>query len=248
MSQTDRDARARAREPVAARAVAPRLILCAGLALALSACSDFVPRWDLTRDRVIAVRATPPAVLADGVSELDALITASGDVQLASPVLVRALEGVVAVAVEQRGETWTVRAPSEATLAEARARLGLAAGALLEAEVELELDVGGARKLATKRIGLGETRANPRLTVRLDGAAVPASGPAALPLARAVSLEAEATEQDAVDWLTSIGELSDDDDAVGSIEVTEPGAGVLVGVRRDGVGGVGWAIVPVEAR
>ena len=42
--------------------------------LAVGCGGDLDPEWQLDHDRVIAVRATPPSIVAGGRSELDGLI------------------------------------------------------------------------------------------------------------------------------------------------------------------------------
>jgi hypothetical protein len=61
------------------RSIAAAAVAAAALALAATGCvEDLDPPWQLDHDRIVAVRATPPAIEAGGRAELDALISLKG--------------------------------------------------------------------------------------------------------------------------------------------------------------------------
>ena len=207
------------------------------------------PQWQLSHDRIIAVRATPPHLANPGdVSVIDALlgrknaspIEQSPDgVQVISPP---SLAGTLANA----NGVWTVTAPAD--LSAARAELHLAA----DAPVPLQLGVGfTATKLAaTKVVVLGDAGENPTLdNLVIDGAAPvdPISVAALTDIP--MSLTADDTTED-VNWLSSCGTMHDFDLAKSylRVEAPDPQSGQIGVVLRNGKGGVAWQFWSIAAR
>lgn len=208
-------------------------------------CADTTPRWDLTHDRVIAVRATPPGLAPNETGQLDALISVASQVVAVAPTQVTVSGDTAApVRVEYDGSTWHVVAGDADALVRARQARALPPGADVEVELALALIVGGTTKRATKRVTLGTRHDNPAPDLAIDGVS---AGRFVLPPTTTVRLETAAAAGETVDWLTSIGSLEDDDDAIAHLTVEAEGTGVLVTVRRAGTG-VGWAIAELEAR
>jgi hypothetical protein len=221
---------------------------------ALAACDDTTPAWELDNDRIIAVRATPPGLAAGERAVLDALITlpdqGPGEVEpaFAAAAPARPDEDVppaLAAAVVQDGGDWTVVAPDEATLAQLRADLGIMPGQPVPLRVGVAIAFPAGQLLAIKTVWLGEAAANPELgAVTVNGA--PAADGMTVPPDVDVALAATAAETDAVAWLTSVGDLSDADDAVATLhhdttaDPPPPTTGHLAVVKRSELGGVAW--------
>jgi hypothetical protein len=221
----------------------------------LAACDDTVPVWELDNDRIIAVRATPPHVPAGGRATLDALITSMGaGPSIAAPMLAAVVPNapdqpvpaalVDAVALE--AGVWTVVAPDAATLDALRTELGLMPGVPIAIRVGMTIGFATGPLAATKVVTLGDTGDNPVLgDVTVNGAA-PADG-MTVPPDTDVALHAAAAETDEVDWLTSVGDLTDGDDPDATLnhdstdDPPPPTTGHLAVVKRDATGGVTWA-------
>ena len=221
----------------------PLLVGCTG---------DLDPQWQLSHDRIIAVRATPPHLAAPGdTSTIDALLGFK-DAPTAerSPDVVQVVSPTsLAKTVARVGGTWTVTAPSDADLAAARTELGLAA----DAPVPLQLGVGFAQGTlgATKLVVLGDAGDNPTLDgLMIDGKA---PGTAPLVVAPLTDIRLAVTADDAtenVNWLTSCGTMHDFDlsKAYLRVETADPQTGELGVVLRDGKAGVAWQVWPISAQ
>jgi hypothetical protein len=215
-------------------------------ALALAACSsDVDPPWQLDHERIVAVRATPPHVLAGATSQIDALVAHKG-----APTEVVPPQGVIVVSPNALADTVisgaTVTAPDETHLAAARTELNLAA----DAPVPLVLGVGANGLGSTKTLWIGDTADNPTLTgVMVAGAAPPAS--LSVPKLTDVRLLVDADDSvEIVNWLTSCGTMHDFDlhSAYLRVEKNDPDSGELALVLRDGHGGVVWQVWPIVAQ
>jgi hypothetical protein len=231
----------------------PGLAVLAALALAVAAagCTDELdPQWQLDHDRIVAVRATPPAIEAGGRAELDALIAQEGGKtserppELATVVSPMSLAGAVALAEGK----WIATAPDAAKLDAVRAELRLDPGA----PVPLVVGVSylGQQLIATKTVWLGMAGANPALDeMMVDGA--PAAAKAELVVGKLVDvpLSVAAEIDDTVNWLTSCGTMHDFDlpQAYLRVEAEDPTEGELAVVRRDPRGGVAWRVWPIRA-
>jgi hypothetical protein len=218
--------------------------------VALAACdADLDPPWQLDHDRIIAVRATPPAIMPGERSDLDALLSSQGGTtEVATPELaiVVAPESLAAALAPEAGR-WVVTGPSEEQLVAARTELGLEPGA----PVPLQIGVSyRAQSLyALKTVWLGQTGTNPELSmIAMDGAPPPEDE---IIVAKEIDvpLSIEALETDEVNWLTSCGTMHDFDlpEAYLRVEPEDPVVGELVVVRRDDRGGVIWRVWPIRA-
>jgi hypothetical protein len=222
--------------------------------LVLAGCEDTVPVWQLDNDRIIAVRATPPHIPAGASATFDALVTKMGEgpsVELPSAALAAPtrpdlpVSPALMAAVTYDGGQWTVTAPSEEILAQLRTELGLMATDPVPILVGLQFDFAPGPLYATKTVMLGDTGDNPVLgDVTVGGA--PAMDGMTIPTDTDVALHATAGETDEVDWLTSVGELSDEDDADAILNhdttVDPPSltSGHIAVVKRDEGIGVTW--------
>lgn len=246
-----------------ASAPARALALAATLALAAlaAACDDTDPPWELDNDRIIAVRASSPQLAPGDRATLDVFVTADGrgpfvmPPQLALVVPVdpkqthtepQELPEVLTKALRLESNQWVVVAPSAAELDSARAQLGLAAGAPVPLLVGVRVDPGGGPLDAVKTVTLGgPTVGNPALgAVTLNGQ--PAADGLVLPRDTDVTLTVEASEEDDVFWLASIGALSDEEDPVATLKYDSKDAedhltdGHIAVVVRNKQGGVTW--------
>jgi hypothetical protein len=220
--------------------------------LLLAACGgDLDPPWQLDHDRIVAVRATPPAIPAGGKSTLDGLIAVAGQPTMATMEKPPELAAVVspqslASTLAQDGGNWVVTAPDDATLAAAREELGIPAGAPVPLLVGVSY--GNMTLAATKVVLLGVAGDNPTLAdVTIDGAAPPDMLSVGVQVD--VPLSVTAVETDDVNWLTSCGTMHDFDlpQAYLRVEPEDPMAGEIAVVLRDDHGGVTWRVWPIEA-
>ena len=222
------------------------------VAAAAGCANDLDPQWQLSHERIIGVRATPPHLAAPGdQSTIDALLGHKD-----APTEERSPDGVQVVSpaslagtVSHASGKWVVTAPSDAQLAAARTELGLAA----DAPVPLQLGVGFATSMlaATKIVVLGDAHDNPTLdNLMIDGKA-PGAGP--LVVAPLTDIPLAVTADDAtenVNWLTSCGTMHDFDlaKAYVRVEVADPQTGELGVILRDGNEGVAWQFWTISAQ
>lgn len=214
-----------------------------------SACDlDLVEVWELDHDRVIAVRATPPGILAGQTSEIDALLGNSDS----SPVVTAPVTAVIVSPPSLAGMLaledgrWIVTAPDDAAIAIARAELRLEPAA----PVPVVIDVGWPAYTATKTLVLGEERANPTIAeMTVDGTSALAASEIVVDRTAKTTLSVPATEEDRVAWLSSCGTLVDFDlkTAFMTVEPDDPIAGSLAVVLRTRDGGVAWKTWSIRA-
>lgn len=234
------------------------LVLVVGMAAAAAlaaGCDDTDPPWELDNDRIIAVRSTPPKVMPGERAKLDVLVTSEGR----GPFVVSPL-GAIAVPPDQTGQQpipqelsravvienneWKVVGPSDAELVSLRGELGLAAGAAVPLRVGVRVDLGSGTLDAVKTVALGEMAQNPTLgAVTINGA--PAKDGMVLPRDVDVLMSVEAGAEEQVFWLSSIGDLSDEEDAVATLNHDSKSddhltSGHIAVVVRDRAGGVTW--------
>lgn len=218
----------------------------------LAACGeDLDLPWDLDHDRIVAIRAEPPAILAGETSKIDGLTAGKG-----TPTTEGSPLQVIVVSPESLADTlsntggeWIVTAPSQERIDAARTELGLAA----TDPVPLQLGVAFSETLAgVKTVKLGTTAPNPTLGVmQFDGAPMPPEGDE-LVVGRLVDvpMSVEALETDEVNWLTSVGEMHDFDLPSAYLRVEEDNeldTGEFAIVLRDDQGGVTWQTWPIRA-
>jgi hypothetical protein len=222
----------------------------AALAAAATACmGDIDPPWQLSHDRIVAVRAEPPGIAAGQTSRLDALLAHKGKMtSVASPELAAvtspaSLSDVLSI----RDGSWVITAPGEDRLAAARSELMLPAGAPVPLQIGVSYD--GRTLVATKTLTLGQPAANPALAgVMIDGQ--PPGAELTVGKLVKVPLSVDASDVDFdVTWVTSCGTMHDFDlpAAYLKVEDDDPTAGELGIVLRDARGGVAWQIWPIHA-
>lgn len=218
------------------------------IALLAAACGgDLDEVWQLDHDRIIAIRATPPAILPGETSTIDGFIAKKGAPTEERPpdiVTVISPESLMDTLANDNGQ-WIVTAPTAERLDEVRAELGL----MPTDVVPLQLGVGYGTSIENglgglKTIGLGMSGANPTLDVMMiDGEPAPAPGEEIV-VGKLVDvpLFTEALETDEIDWLTSCGTMHDNDlpSAYLRVEEEDRTEGELALVRRDERGGVAW--------
>ncbi len=218
----------------------------------LAACGgDLDQPWDLDHDRIVAIRATPPAILAGETSKLDGLLSGKGTATSETgplQVIVVQPESLADTLSQDADGTWIVTAPEEARLAAARTELGLEA----TDPVPLQLGVAFTTSLAgVKSVQLGTSSSNPTLgAMQFNGETAPAPDVELVvgPLVD-VPLSIEALETDDVNWLTNVGEMHDFDLPSAYVRVEEDNEiseGELAVVLRDDRGGVTWQVWPIR--
>lgn len=228
-------------------------VAAAALGALGSACTDQTLPWQLDHDRIVAVRATPPHIAADGRAVLDVLVTSeAGEPSVVAPLTAAVVPPEPGMPVQipvtavPEYESWYVIAPDADTLSGIRAALGWPPDMPVPVRIAVTVEVAGQPLAAIKTVYLGSERANPRLGAVTIGAE-PARDGAVLPTARDVSLEVMANDDQEVDWLTSFGELSDSTDTLATLYAEEPAEGHIAVVVRDGLGGVVWGQWQVQA-
>jgi hypothetical protein len=227
----------------------------AAIAAAATGCmGDIDPPWQLSHDRIVAVRADPPGIAAGGTSRIDALLAHKGAMtRVATPALAAVTSPAsLSDVLEFQGGSWVVTAPAEDRMAAARSELQLAAGAPVP--LQIGVSYAGQTLVATKTITLGQPAANPTLDgLMIDGKPIDAAAPSAdLTVGKLVNVPLSVSASDAdfdVIWLTSCGTMHDFDlpAAYLRVETADPQAGELGIVLRDAQGGVAWKIWPIKA-
>lgn len=230
-----------------ARAFGAALMIVMLAVIAPGCTDDTDPPWQLDHQRIIAVRATPPRILAGAEAVIDGLIGFAG-----APTIERAPDEVVATspaslasAVRFDAGRWVVRAPD--SLAGARSELGLAADAPVPLVIEARYAATGLR--ATKTVWLGATADNPTMAaIQINGAA-PGDDLVIAPLVDVPMAVAFDDEGYDVTWLSSCGTMHDFDlpKAYLRVEADDPTAGQLAVVVRDATGGVSWRLWTIRA-
>jgi hypothetical protein len=222
------------------------------LLVALAACGDELdPPWELDHNRIIAVRATPPAILSGEQATLDALLSlepgVTAEVVPEAAMVVSPASLMTALSFD--GTNWIVTAPDEAALASARAELGIEAG--MPVPLQVGVVFNGQTLIGLKNISLGTSAPNPVMpALTFAGTAMPPAGTElVIPSLEDVPMSAAALETDEVNWLTSCGEMHDFDlpNAYVRVEVDSSLEGELAVVLRDERGGVTWQTWPMRA-
>jgi len=148
------------------------------------------------------------------------------------------------------GAAWFVEAPGEDVLRAERARRGFATSAAIPLDVYAAwLTAGGDAMYAKKTVWLGDAGANPVMpTARVDGA--PMAQKLEVPREVDVYLSVDVPATWRVSWLTSCGQLFQDDVATSFLRVMpeDRDDGELAVVVRDEDGGVTWDVRPIRAR
>ena len=217
------------------------------LIVLLAACGDDIdPPWELDHDRIVAVRATPPAITS-GTAQIDALLaqkmgaTFEGRPEAATVISPMSLQGSVSL-------DGTVTMPSEQQLATARMELRLPA----DAPVPLQIGVlyGQGTLAALKIVWLGKQADNPALSeMMVDGAPLDQMPEIVVGRKIDVRFSVAAIDDDDVNWLTNVGEMHDFDLPQSYLRVEDDEMmtmGELVLVKRDIDGGVVWRVWPIR--
>ena len=230
------------------RELAPLLATLTALG-ALTACGpETTPSWDLVHDRIVAVRASAPGLAPGSSATIDVLVTSeTGGPAEVAPLLVSVVPTTPATLAGAVGPSGQVTAPDAAALAEARIALGLVAGAPVPLGLVVTVAIGDQVFVAVKTVWLGADVANPAIdAVRINGAA--AIDAAAAAAVGESELAIDAATDDEIAWLTSIGELEDEQDLIAHLTVEAPIDGQIVVVRRDRRGGVAWRVVALRVQ
>ena len=223
------------------------------VAVILGGCIDAVDaRWQLDHDHVIAVRANPPRIMPGERAELDALVAHQGALTAietpAEAALIDAPDALASL-VRYDGAHWFVEAPAADVLRAVRAKIGYSEGAAIPVDVYAAWpDARGDAMYAKKTVWLGAAAENPPMPpAAIDGA--PMAPAVVVPRETDVYLSVDVPADWRVSWLTSCGQLHQDDVATSFLRV-EPGDredGELAVVVRDRDGGVAWDVRPLRA-
>jgi hypothetical protein len=222
--------------------------------LLLAGCIDVIDaRWQLDHDHVIAARATPPRVREGEATQIDALVAHQGrGVAVEDPLSAEVGHAAFAAYLRRDGNAWTLIAPDAQVLASARPGLGLPEDAPVPVDLVLTFARSTNRASSDpmrvkKTVWLGEPSQNPVVPpITVDGA--PVGDEVVVPIGRDVYLSTDAPDL-RVNWLTSVGELFQDDVATSFVRVKPEHRhiGELVVVVRDAEGGVAWQVWPMRA-
>jgi hypothetical protein len=225
------------------------------LLLGLVGCIDQVDqRWELDHDHVVAVRATPPAIMPGERAKLDALLAHTDqaptvNAPVAAAAGVDAGDPLATIVSQSLLEGWSVTAPSADILDQIRARDGIAATDPVPVPIVMAFTGPDDELLyATKTIYLGITGENPIAPAMvIDGQL--ASDQITVPMQRDVYVSVNVESAARVNWLTSCGSLFQDDVPTAFLRVASDDnqTGQLAVVIREPLGGVAWRVWPVTA-
>jgi hypothetical protein len=220
------------------------------LLLLAAGCVDKIDaRYSLDHDHVVAARATPTGLAAGEVAQLDALVaragattTIAGPTLAAAPLAPSALQSMVT----EDASGWTVHAPDDATLAGTRPALGLSPDEPVPLEVVMTFAApSGDSFYVKKTVLLGRHIDNPTVPpLEFDGAAAPAA--LELPPGRDVYVAIGTPAR--VNWLSSCGDVFQDDVATAYLHADDACDGELAVVVRNPDGGVAWQVWPLVVR
>ncbi len=218
------------------------------LALLVGCTNDVDPPWQIDHERVIAVRANPPGIIAGETSKFDALLGRADDIPLESkPEMVTVLEPAsLAGTLSQQGGEWIVTAPADLTAA--RAELMLAPTDPVP--LRLRMTFPNFEFVGLKVVFLGAHRENPSLgTIRINGEDKTTALTLKVPKVTDVPLDVTFDDTFNVNWLTSCGNMHDFDlpGAYLRVEPEDPQDGMLGVVVRDATGGVAWKLWQISA-
>jgi hypothetical protein len=233
----------------------------ATIAAATGCMGDIDPPWQLSHDRIVAVRADPPGIAAGGTSRIDALLAHKGAMtSVATPVLAAVTSPAsLSDVLSFQGGSWVVTAPAEDRMAAARSELKLATGAPVPLQIGVSYGgdprtPGDQALAAVKTVTLGQPAANPALDgLMIDGKPIdPTAASAELTVDKLINVPLSVNASDVdfdVTWLTSCGTMHDFDlpQAYLRVETADPQTGELGVVLRDARGGVTWKIWPIKA-
>ncbi|HUS30890.1 MAG TPA: hypothetical protein VMZ53_20405 [Kofleriaceae bacterium] len=231
------------------------------LVLVVAGCAaDIDEPWELDHDRIIAVRAEPPGILAGQQSKLDMLVGFK-----ASPVAERAPDFAQVVSPMSLADLvhndgmggWVVDAPTDERLAAVRAELKLSA----TDPVPLRIGIAAAWPTpvvspmgngfgAVKTVLLGLSVSNPALDGMMINGADPGTTDLVVPAMGKTPLFVQADDEvNIVNWLTSAGTMHDFDlhSAYLTFEPEDMTEGQLCVVLRDPFGGVAWRFWSLRA-
>lgn len=231
-----------------------RIVLVIVVACMSAACIDQIDaRWQLDHDRIVAVRASPPMIMPGERATIDGLVShVDAPTEVAVPSQAAVIDGPESLrqVVSSDGSAWYVTAPDAATLAAARTELGLAADAAVPVSVySAFLDGHGDPMYAKKTVWFGGVATNPIMPeARVDGAPM-SDTDVTVPMKSDVYLSVSVADGWRVSWLSSCGQLFQDDVATSFLRVTadDPLTGQLAVVIRDPDGGVAWKVWPIRA-
>ncbi len=213
-----------------------------------AACDEGASEAVLDRERVLAVRVSPPSLEPGETGALDVLVgRADGTVAVVAPVAVAVDLPAGAAAermVEGGAQGWTVTCPPEEALAELRARSNLPAGAPVVVPLAVEVEVDGVRLPAGKSVLLGASGDNPALAGLTADAEEGDDGALVAPRDAEVAIAADGAVVDDGEptyaWYTSVGDIDLYRSEAAVLTTGGAGRGTLALVVRDDRGGVTW--------
>jgi len=208
------------------------------LLLLVAGCIDPVdPAWSLNHDHVVVARATPPRIHAGDATTLDALVAHAG-----GPTTVESPLSASAGRTQVTGSIIAVNAPKDVAYDTGDTPV----------DVLMTFARGTNRALSPvqvkKTVWLGEPADNPAMPdVTIGGA--PAGDALTVPADQDVYLSTSVPAGWRVNWLTSAGQLFQDDEPTSYLHVLPADAhdGELACVIRDAEGGVVWKVWPIHA-
>jgi hypothetical protein len=212
------------------------------------ACNEAASEPVLDRERVLAVRVSPPHLLPGDVGAIDVLVgRADGTVAVVPPDLVAVGDGggPAGERMLTTGETgWSVTCPPDEALAALRDAAGLPPDAAVVLPLEVVVVLDGEELGATKSVILGMDGDNPSLagmTIDADDD----GGPLVIDRDAEIDIAADGAEvgdgEPSYAWYSSVGDIDLYRSATAVLSTGDAATGQLVLVVRDDAGGVTWA-------
>lgn len=224
--------------------------------LAAGCTGDLDEQWDLDHDRIIALKASKPGLVAGETAEITGLLGHKGAKTDEAPPLVvivpdlpnsPATPDALKASVHTDAGHWYVTCPDDATLAAVRTQLGL------EATDPVPVSLGasyGQTLNALTQVRFGVDAQNPAITMpTIDGRAMAPGEALVIDSLVKVPLSVTLPDMQDINWLTGVGQMHDFDlpNAYLKVEKGDPTDGELAVVIRDRLGGVAWQVWSLTA-
>jgi hypothetical protein len=204
-------------------------IIIAMLSLSFAACqADSESALD--HAQILAVRAEPANVAPGQRARIDLLAgNDAGDVYTVVPDTLEATSSMGPLVAQRADDGWYITAPAQPDVV----------------SLTVTQSIDGTLWPATKSLVVGEARANPQVSLQIDGQ------DAAEMVARAGTTPALTAIVDGIApftyaWYSSVGDVPHYHQQIAALDASSPKDGAVLLVVRDSLGGVGWQLLPAH--